>query len=548
MLISKNKPVENVEKRIFNQDAPLLVALGFLALVLQVISGLTEYLGLKEVFIPPLGYNWGRVAAGLVAFSIEYAVLFLVVYIVNAIYDGYLTSSDYSEKVRKSNKVKFGLMATFLMILVGVSMFLSKNNTRQILSANPIAAKTEDTGKYDQQASTKIAKVEKRYQSDLSKLNKGGGNLQSKYDAKVKALELDYKNLERKEQRTGNSYMTRKTNVQKDIQRAKEQLADALQGNDNAYAQSVANLQARRDKDIAKIEDYTTKRKGKVEKRNDTAIDNNIDLNALISDFIVSYAQFAVLGFLIISTWICLSLNTAGIRPRVFIKPEMLEGSLVQEAWLLLSTSITRPLRNKIRRRLKQIPDLETIEEGAVINVSETGTETKVISLPSPPSLPKVSGPVPQPVFIPVPMPPETPVSESVSEPVSKEETGAVSDHETATPKQSEAVVAQDKSAVSAPSVPTGETVEWKPTETGQQTPVSKPKKQRLIERDTSIQDWKKYATTYYKRIKNSKSETARERNRNTFNGYRDMLKDVGINIVEHETENRITFHETARS
>ncbi len=541
MLISKNKPEQEAEKRIFNQDAPLLVALGILALVLQIISGFTEYLGLREVFIPPLGYNWGRVAAGLVAFSIEYAVLFLVVYIVNAIYDGYLTSTDYSDKVRKSNKVKFGLMATLLTILVCVSMFLSKNNTRQILSANPIAAKTEDTGKYDRQASTKIAKIEKRYKSDLSKLNKGSGNLQSKYDAKVKALELDYKNLERKEQRTGKSYMTRKTNVQKDIQRAKEQLADALQVNDNAYAQSVASLRSRRDKAISNIEDYTTKRKGKIETRNDHAIDQNIDLNALISDFIVSYAQFAVLGFLIISTWICLSLNTAGIRPRVFIKPEMLEGSLVQEAWLLLSTSITRPLRNSIRRRLKQIPDLESIEEGAVINVSN---HAKVIPLPEPPSIPKVSGPVHPPVFIPIPMPAETPVSK----PVSQAETGAVSDPETTAPKQAETVVAQDKSSVSAPSVPTGETVEWKPKETAPKPTVSKPQKQRLIERDTSIQDWKKYATTYYKRIRNSKSETARDRNRNTFQGYRDMLQEVGINIVEHETENRITFHETARS
>lgn len=590
MLISKNKPEADVEKRIFNQDAPLLVAMGLLALVFQIISGFTEFLGLKEVLVPPLGDFWGKFSAGLIAFSIEYAVLYLVVYIVNAIYDGYLTSEDYTAKVRTGNRIKFGLMSGLLVGLVWLSMFLSKNNTRLVLAANPKEAKVENTDRYDQKAREKIASIERRYQSDLQKLNgtKSSSTIADRFAAEIAALSLDITNIERKEKRSGKSYRTKKTGIRKAIEQKRAEKAKELQSDDGSYNRKLEKLQSRRDEAIASVENRTNSRKEKVEKRNDKAIHDNIDLNAIISDFIVQYAQFSVLGFLVIATWVCISLNTAGIKPRVFIKPEMLEGSLVQEAWLLATTSVTRPARNWVRRKLKRIKPLETIEEGAVVSVSET--DAKVISLPSPPSIPKVSGPVPLPVFIPVPMPPETDASDPVSKPVPPTETGSVSDAETGTPKQqvptaSKAETSKPKSPVSEAETNAPESAT--PFEATRLAPVSEAetKAETIAETNADsttvskietnlskeeikarVKDWYRSIQSYRYKLREGigKPETAHrnikdrfkkicalsyQNDPETFDKYKAMFQEsYGIRIIEHGDENRITFHEAAQA
>ena len=563
MLISKNKPEADVEKRIFNQDAPLLVAMGLLALVFQIISGFTEFLGLKEVLVPPLGDFWGKFSAGLIAFSIEYAVLYLVVYIVNAIYDGYLTSEDYTAKVRTGNRIKFGLMSGLLVGLVWLSMFLSKNNTRLVLAANPKEAKVENTDRYDQRAREKIASIERRYQSDLQKLNgtKSSSTIAERFSAEIAALTLDITNLERKEKRSGKSYRTKKTGIRKAIEQKRAEKAKELQSDDGSYNRKLEKLQSRRDEAIASVENRTNSRKEKVEKRNDKAIHDNIDLNAIISDFIVQYAQFSVLGFLVIATWVCISLNTAGIKPRVFIKPEMLEGSLVQEAWLLATTSVTRPARNWVRRKLKRIKPLETIEEGAVVSVSET--DAKVISLPSPPSIPKVSGPVPLPVFIPVPMPPETDASDPVSKPVPPTETGSVSDAETNAPESATPFEATRLAPVSEAETKAETIAETNADSTTVSKIETNLSKEEIKAR---VKDWYRSIQSYRYKLREGigKPETAHrnikdrfkkicalsyQNDPETFDKYKAMFQEsYGIRIIEHGDENRITFHEAAQA
>ena len=171
ILKGKIPTVNEQEKKIFTHDAQLLIVLGILATIFQGISGWTEWIGLKAALADNMGETKGSIVALIIAISIEFGVMGLVTYVVNGIYDEYLSDKDFTAKQRKANKVKFGQMALFLFLLVCVSMFLSKNNTRMALQANPKKPKTEDITHFDQEQERRTAKIESRYKTDKADLS-----------------------------------------------------------------------------------------------------------------------------------------------------------------------------------------------------------------------------------------------------------------------------------------------------------------------------------------------------------------------------------------
>jgi hypothetical protein len=56
------------------------------------------------------------------------------------------------------------------------------------------------------------------------------------------------------------------------------------------------------------------------------------------------------------------------------------------------------------------------------------------------------------------------------------------------------------------------------------------------------VSQWRKYANIYYKRSLTSADETTRNRNRETYLHYRDLLETAGYSITAGETS--ITIHE----
>lgn len=56
------------------------------------------------------------------------------------------------------------------------------------------------------------------------------------------------------------------------------------------------------------------------------------------------------------------------------------------------------------------------------------------------------------------------------------------------------------------------------------------------------VSQWRKYANIYYKRSLTSADETTRNRNRETYEHYRDLLETVGHKIIEGAAT--ITIHD----
>ena len=297
-------------------------------------------------------------------------------------------------------------------------MWLSKNNTRAVLKAKPIAAVVEDTDKFDDQLEREADKIESRYQDDLRRLEESHAKkiaaTSALHQSEIGGLNIKYENYERKEQRTNKSYSTKKSNLLSEIEQEKSKQSKALSELEESYTSQLTSLQEKRDKSLSKTESRIVGRQSNVEGRNTATRSAIKTLNDQVSDFIANYAQFSTIAFLIIMIWICLSLNTAGIKPKVFVKPEMFEGSLLQEIYLLCSTLVTRRLRNATRRRLGQIEALEAINSSVVIDVDADHPETRIVPMRSKPvkvatgAMGPVGARLPSPPTLPAPPPPET--------------------------------------------------------------------------------------------------------------------------------------------
>lgn len=376
ILKSKIPTVNEQEKKIFIHDAPLLIVLGVLATLFQVVSGWTEYIGLKTALTDNWGETWGKMGAIIIATSIELGVMGLVTYIVNGIYDEYLSDKDFTKKQRRANTIKFGQMAVFLSLLVCVSMFLSKNNARMALQANPVKPNIEDITHFDKEQERRIGDVKSQYNTDKDDLSNWQRDskqiIKQRYETKINTIDEELKIIERKEERTGKRYTTKKATLRKQIAAHRESEAEELGSIDKQHRSKLSELMTLRDKNIAVIKTDIARRKNPIIDRNNGIIANNKNYALTVANFLANYAQFSVLGFLICWSWICISLNTCGIRPRLFISKEYFESSLVKELWTLISTTISRPLRNGIRKRLNKIQPLERLEESeAVYNISE---------------------------------------------------------------------------------------------------------------------------------------------------------------------------------
>lgn len=81
------------------------------------------------------------------------------------------------------------------------------------------------------------------------------------------------------------------------------------------------------------------------------------------------------------------------------------------------------------------------------------------------------------------------------------------------------------------------------------ETPVAQQKQVETGRRETviitapseDVSNWSKYAVTYYKRSKTSASETARNRNRNRYEEYKDLLETAGKTVTELKDTLQIT-------
>ncbi len=377
-----SKPKTLQESKIFNSDATLLsgfIALGFLC---QLWSFLSEFIGLNQYLIDMAALYmptfWasltGNGIALLLSITIEIATFAAITYIVNCIYNGYLTFSKNLTKVQIANWFKFLIGFGITAFIVLISITVSKRNIELQTKAAPPQAKIIDVAPLKEQLNKDLAVIENRYNSDKEILadsyNESKQNIISLYTYKIEQKESDIVNLERKEQRTGKKYITAKENYRKAIKSLREQQTSELITLKDKQDKNLLNLLAIRNNESTTIKETFTTDKEKITTSNDGVIVATQARNEWLSYFLKLYAGYSVLGFLFCRIWVVISFNTCGIQPRILVKPEFFESGILKDFFTLIYSFPARHLHNLIREGLATVPELVPISaNGAVINI-----------------------------------------------------------------------------------------------------------------------------------------------------------------------------------
>ena len=355
---------------LFSIDSKLVRPLTIFAFCCQIISGFSEWLGIAPFLIDLLlpffsvtsANTIGNVMAVSLALFLEFLVFYLVGFVIHAIKQKYWQEGTGIDKV--FNKIKFWSATGLLAILIFVSMFLSKRNVKYQIAATTIEVEQIDLDQFDTKKAAQIAAIENRYLADKNDLDNSLADskqlVQNAYTAKISAIQEQINILVRKEQRTGNSYISKRTFHKKEIATLRTAQADELHQLRKKYDGELATLKHNRSNDIYAISDKLNVRQDKAEKANDKTAGATEIRNNWISWVLQIIASCAVLGFVVARSWVEMATATAGITEKVEFTNDI-NSNFFKELFLLVRLKVQRKLQNKIRKGLGNIEGLEEL-------------------------------------------------------------------------------------------------------------------------------------------------------------------------------------------
>ncbi len=388
MLFAKTKPDTLEQSSVFNHDSILLIGFSIFGILCQLWSGWTEYFGFSsfladvlESHFPVYAGKIGSVIAFLLALTLEICVFALVTYVVNSFYGEYLQWAGKLGKVAASNWIKFSIAFLVLVFLVGVSATVSKTNAENELRVNapkPHLAPIKPLNEEEQAQVNLIQEsYEKDFQSAMAAHESRKETVNQLYTSQVAQVTSEIQVYRDKEQTTGRKYTTRINRLQGKIRELEVEKARALDGLEKEYQRKLSETKVNRDQQIADVRSDIGKEKAQLRISNSKVDSVTTARNDWLASFLKQYAQYSVFGFVAARTWVCISLQTAGIKPLVYVRAEWFTSSVLRDFFILILTFLTRYPQNWIRRQLRHLPPLEALPtgEGAFMQIPEKGQE-----------------------------------------------------------------------------------------------------------------------------------------------------------------------------
>ncbi len=388
MLFEKTKPDTLERSAVFNHDSILLIGFSIFGILCQLWSGWTEYFGFSsfladvlESHFPVYAGQIGSVLAFLLAFTLEVCVFALVTYVVNSFYGDYLQRTGQLGKTAISNWIKFSLALVILVFLVGVSATVSKTNAENELRVNAPKPQTTPTQPLTAQEQQQVELAQESYKEDLNTSTAAHQSRKTAvnrlFDSQIAEKTAEIGEFREKERKTGRKYTSRINRLSGKIRELEVERAEKLEELEREFQEKLAAFKDSRDKRIAEIRADVGKDKAKL--RNDNARIDSVTTarNEWLAGFLKRYAQYSVFGFVAARTWVCIALQTAGIKPLVYVRAEWFTSSVFRDLFTLILTFLTRYPQNWIRRQLKRLPPLEVLPtgEGAFIQIPEKDRE-----------------------------------------------------------------------------------------------------------------------------------------------------------------------------
>ena len=381
-------PKSPKQKENYQLDYAARKKLVFAAFLMQTISlisggyGLTPFLQILAAELLP---NYAKILGAGVGFSIAFAVEFLVYvlicYIVSVI------PTDYLKEEQKVNRVyaKFQFYSSVLLLigLVFFSMFISRKAVQ--LQIESTEFHTFDYQVFDDKEAAIVGDIDKGFRSDLSDLKQKRTDriysINASKEAKLKGIEAKLLSLNRKEQRSGQRYTTKRLSYNQDIanirEQAEQQIIDLNKDLDKAEKKLRTGKEAAIDRTTSNLDQH----KEIALKENRTIEAAKAEQKRFVSLLLMMIAMFSCLIAVLCHFWVQMSAVRSGLKVQQLPTAEDFSSKWYYELYLLITLTPTRIIQNLVRKGLKKIPSLVELEEsGAIIpiNGKATGRNNKI--------------------------------------------------------------------------------------------------------------------------------------------------------------------------
>ena len=371
-------PKSEKQKENYQLDYAARKKLVFAAFLMQTISlasggyGLTPFLQVLASELVPSEYAkylGGSIGFGI-AFAVEFLVYVLICYIVSVIPTTYLEEEEKVNRVYA--KFQFYSSVALLVGLVCFSMFISRKAVK--LQIESTKFHSFDYDKFSNKEAAIVGDIDKGFKSDLSSLEQKRTNrinsINASKEAKLKGIEAKLLSLNRKEQRSGQRYTTKRLSYNQDIANIREQAE-----------QQIIDLNKKLDKEESKLrtgkESAINRTTHSIDEHKEIALSENktiqrakAEQKRFVSVLLMMIAMFSCLVAVLCHFWVKMSEVRSGLEVQQLPVAEDFSSKWWYELYLLITLTPARLIQNLVRKGLKKIPDLVELEEtGAIIPI-----------------------------------------------------------------------------------------------------------------------------------------------------------------------------------
>jgi len=366
-LSTTNQPTAT-NKRYFNDQGGLMAKYLIWGVLAQIISGVTEALGVGlfmysvlSTFLPPTLSAWVAGGIGLVF------ALFMELFIRSSLTTH--TRTWYHRKEQLNDGIDwfiFGIGLGILVIFVCLSAFASKQGAHFNLEANMPTYQGKSIAPIVDEYEVELERLQNQYQADKDLIMSNYNGLESAaIDAEFqirKGLENDVAYWKKQEQLKGKSFTSKIQAIQDQIDEShKRQTAEVKKLYENKKSE-LDQLLASKD---AKEQAIRTTKATKEENVGNENGDGKATWDAFVKWFawlISLVATCSVLMFVPVQVSYTLWAEKAGLETRILVPEEFFESNLAQEFTLLLQMIFARPIRWGVRTAINSFPNLPEIK------------------------------------------------------------------------------------------------------------------------------------------------------------------------------------------
>ena len=352
---------DQAKQKLFNHEAPVAHKIRYIVAGLQLLSGITAFIGLRLYFS-----SYFEALPGAARFLILAAVGLLLVgpaEIGIRLTWSYIVRSILQKQYKGINAASLAVVALAAVALTCYSFILSQYATKRSVKAAAPDIETANVAPIDSTYLEALELIDQRHAEERAEIRDRHRERieaeRGRYTALIRTKEIEILNYQQREQSTGRKYTTRINRARSDIAQLTADQAAAVALIREQENTSLANLEARKaaQADNA-IQDKQTDRNAAQLAANE-ATNENRELAAVFSSVVAGFAAWSVVLVVLFTAFLEMFYHKTGMERQTVLSNGDFQPAALLEIANFPAVYVRRHALNFFRTLYGRLPDLK---------------------------------------------------------------------------------------------------------------------------------------------------------------------------------------------